>query len=58
MFVDFALIHLARHIQSQGGGIIDCQLETPHLKSMGAEYISYKEYLSYTEHQNHLIWPQ
>ena len=53
-----ALIHLARHIQSQGGGIIDCQLETPHLKSMGAAYISYKEYLSYTEHQNPLTWPQ
>jgi leucyl/phenylalanyl-tRNA--protein transferase len=53
-----ALIHLARHIQAQGGGLIDCQLETPHLKSMGAGYISYEEYLTYTEHSEPLIWPQ
>jgi leucyl/phenylalanyl-tRNA--protein transferase len=53
-----ALIHLARHIQSQGGGIIDCQLETPHLKSMGAEYISYEQYLTYTAEPDHLIWPE
>ena len=51
-----ALIHLARHIQTQGGGIIDCQLETPHLKSMGAEYISYEEYLSYTKASEVLDW--
>ena len=43
-----ALIHLARHMQAQGDGIIDCQLETPHLKSMGGIYISYDEYLRYT----------
>ena len=43
-----ALIHLARHMQAQGGGIIDCQLETPHLKSMGARYISYDDYLNFT----------
>ena len=52
-----ALIHLARHIEAQGGGIIDCQLETPHLKSMGAGYISYEEYLSYTHNNNTIIWP-
>lgn len=52
-----ALIHLARHIQGQGGGIIDCQLETPHLKSMGARYISYGEYLEYTKAPAPLLWP-
>ena len=39
-----ALIHLARHMQKHGGQFIDCQLETPHLKSMGARYISYNEF--------------
>lgn len=52
-----ALIHLARHIEAQGGGIIDCQLETPHLKSMGAEYISYEEYMTFTRNTSPLLWP-
>jgi leucyl/phenylalanyl-tRNA--protein transferase len=44
-----ALIHLARHMESLGGeGFIDCQLETPHLKSMGARYISYEEFIKGT----------
>lgn len=43
-----AMIHLARHMEAMGGGIIDCQLETPHLKSMGARYIPYDEYLKFT----------
>lgn len=51
-----ALIHLAGHIESQGGGIIDCQLETPHLKSMGGEYITYEEYLSFTLSDRKLEW--
>ena len=28
-----------------GGVLIDCQLETPHLRSMGGRYIPYDEYL-------------
>ena len=40
-----ALIHLAHVMQQSGKGIIDCQLETPHLKSMGGEHIPYDEYL-------------
>ena len=40
-----ALIFLARFLQKHGGKMIDCQLETPHLKSMGARYISYEEYM-------------
>lgn len=39
-----ALISLARYME-QDGGIIDCQLETSHLKSMGGRYISYDEYM-------------
>lgn len=39
-----ALIHLA-DVMKEDGGIIDCQFETPHLKSMGGRYISYDEYM-------------
>lgn len=41
----FALIHLARFFEEHGGRMIDCQFETPHLKSMGGRYISYEEYM-------------
>lgn len=41
-----ALIHLARMFDLFGGKLIDCQFETPHLRSMGGRYISYEEYLS------------
>lgn len=40
-----ALIHLARFLQEHGGRLIDCQFETPHLKTMGGRYITYDEYL-------------
>lgn len=46
-----ALIHLARFLESNGGKMIDCQFETPHLKSMGGRYIDYDEYLK-------LIWDE
>ena len=51
-----AMIHLARHMQAQGGGIIDCQLETSHLKSMGAKYISYEEYLKFTGSEERILY--
>lgn len=40
-----ALIGLAQFMESWGGTMIDCQLETPHLKSMGGRFISYEEYI-------------
>lgn len=40
-----ALITLAKVMHQNGGRLIDCQFETPHLKSMGGEYISYEEYM-------------
>ena len=52
-----AQIHLARYMQANGGGIIDCQLETSHLKSMGACYISYDAYLDYTLASDKIPWP-
>lgn len=40
-----ALISLAQIMQECGGSLIDCQFETPHLKSMGGRYIDYDEYM-------------
>ena len=40
-----ALIYLADFMSKHGGTLIDCQFETPHLKTMGGRYISYDEYL-------------
>ena len=51
-----ALIHLARHMEKQGGSFIDCQLETIHLKSMGAAYISYEEFLEGTMSSEIMDW--
>ena len=34
-------------MQRIGGKLIDCQLETPHLKSMGGRFIPYVEYMEY-----------
>ena len=41
-----ALIFLAKYLQSHGGQMIDCQIETPHLQSMGGRFISYDEYMN------------
>lgn len=40
-----ALIFLARTFGELGGKLIDCQFETPHLKTMGGRFISYEEYI-------------
>ncbi len=42
-----ALIDLCYLMQKKGGNMIDCQFETPHLKSMGGEHITYDEYMKY-----------
>lgn len=48
-----ALIKLAWLLQQAApDSIIDCQFETPHLKSMGGRYISYDEYLSIIQNKN------
>lgn len=39
-----ALISLAAMMEDSGG-LIDCQFETSHLKSMGGRFISYEEYM-------------
>ncbi len=40
-----ALIALANAISQYDNSIIDCQFETPHLKSMGGRHIPYKQYM-------------
>lgn len=40
-----ALIFLAKYFGEMGGRLIDCQLETAHLRSMGGRFISYEEYM-------------
>ena len=42
-----ALIALAQRLEVIGGSFIDCQFETPHLKSMGGRYITYEEYMQF-----------
>lgn len=41
-----ALVYLAWYMKEKGYKMIDCQMETPHLKSMGGRYITYDEYMS------------
>lgn len=40
-----ALVHLCRQLDAWGFGLIDCQMETVHLASMGARPIPRKEFL-------------
>lgn len=40
-----ALIFLAMYMRENGLLMIDCQIETPHLKSMGGRHITYDEYM-------------
>lgn len=44
-----ALVALARHLQAAGGGLIDCQMHTAHLASLGARDIARDSFLDYLE---------
>ena len=39
-------IHLARHLASLGFQWIDCQQDTPHMRTLGAELVEEQEFLS------------
>jgi leucyl/phenylalanyl-tRNA--protein transferase len=41
----FAFISWVRHLQEQGVSLIDCQLHTDHLESLGAEMIPREDFL-------------
>lgn len=44
-----ALVHLARHLQHHDFALIDCQMHTAHLASMGARDIARETFLDYLE---------
>lgn len=39
------ITHLARAMEEMGWLFIDCQFETPHLRSMGGRHIPYDDYM-------------
>lgn len=41
-----ALIAFARKMMDEGGLLIDCQVESEHLASMGARFVDYKTYMA------------
>jgi leucyl/phenylalanyl-tRNA--protein transferase len=42
-----ALTYLARHLQAWGYPLIDCQLSSPHITSLGGEALPRKQYLKH-----------
>ncbi len=44
-----ALAHLCAHLEGRGFGIIDCQMETAHLASLGARPIPRRDFLARLE---------
>ncbi len=44
-----ALAHLCVHLQRRGFGIIDCQMETAHLRSLGARPIPRRDFIARLE---------
>ncbi len=44
-----ALVHLARAMAAGGGRLIDCQMHTPHLASLGAQDIAREAFIGYLE---------
>jgi leucyl/phenylalanyl-tRNA--protein transferase len=39
-----AFVHLVRHLRAEGFGLIDCQMHTEHLASLGAREVPRKEF--------------
>lgn len=44
-----AFIHLVQHLEQQNYVLIDCQMHTTHLESLGAKEISRSKFLSYLQ---------
>ncbi len=49
----FAFINYVKELEEQGVMLIDCQVYTPHLESLGAEFITRKEFINLL---GKLIW--
>jgi leucyl/phenylalanyl-tRNA--protein transferase len=52
-----AMVALAWHLQYWGFAVIDCQIENPHLMSMGAENISRRAYHQILQENLHVPPP-
>ncbi|GAB2794804.1 leucyl/phenylalanyl-tRNA--protein transferase [Halomonas shantousis] len=52
-----ALVHLSRHLASHGVVLIDCQVYTPHLASLGARDIARATFIDYLENHAHQAPP-
>ena len=48
-----AFVHLCRHLHSQGFEWVDCQQDTPHMRSMGGELVSENDFMEILRH-NHI----
>lgn len=48
----YAFIHFVHELKKRGVKIIDCQVYTPHLESLGAEMISRDVFLNYLPKRN------
>jgi leucyl/phenylalanyl-tRNA---protein transferase len=44
-----AFAHLACYVDAQGFGLIDCQMSTPHLASLGAREVPRLEFMKYLQ---------
>ena len=58
----FGFIHLVQRLQKFGIELIDCQQETPHLRSLGAKAISAERFFDFIKSNDRLdcpsgIWP-
>ena len=45
----FAFINYVKFLEKQGVKLIDCQVYTPHLESLGAEFIARKKFTKFLE---------
>jgi leucyl/phenylalanyl-tRNA--protein transferase len=48
----FAFIHLAQELASKNYGLIDCQLHTNHLESLGAEEMPRSQFIRFLQGKN------
>jgi leucyl/phenylalanyl-tRNA--protein transferase len=46
----FALIHYVQQLQTEGIALIDCQVYTEHLESLGAKMIMREQFMQLIEH--------
>lgn len=53
-----AFVHMARHLQACGFAMIDCQMYTPHLASLGARLIPREQFLATLKGQVVLSSPE